>query len=665
MSEYNVLNVAIQTPVRRTFDYLVPDNFEREKLLPGCRIQVPFRNKSVIGILVGIKNNSDLPLSKLKFAENVLDDTVLISKNMMKLNQWASNYYQHPIGEVMLQSIPKMLREKIEKPESNTAIQNELKSNNTKLTLNAEQQHAVDSINKNKGFATFLLDGVTGSGKTEVYLQVIENKLNNKQQALILVPEISLTPQTVERFKSRFNNNISILHSRLTDKERAIAWLAAQQGHSQIVIGTRSAIFTPLPNLGVIILDEEHDLSFKQQSGFRYSARDMAIMRGQIANAPVILGSATPSMESLNNVNRKNFFHLKLPKRAGKAQQPVFNIIDVRNQYLQDGLSNELTAAMKKHLGNGNQVLLLLNRRGFSPTLLCHPCGWSAQCLKCDVNMTLHANPSRLYCHHCGASRSVYHACPSCHEQQLIQLGVGTERLEQTLAQRFSDYKIVRIDRDSTRRKGTMEKMLSDIHSGHSQILLGTQMLAKGHHFPNVTMVAIINTDTGIYSADFRGIERMGQLIVQVAGRAGRGDKPGEVYLQTHNPEHKNLRTLIDKGYHQFMKELLAERKLAQLPPSNYFALIRADARDEKLPFEFLNQVNQLAEQLNSSVHTMGPIPAPMARKAGRYHAQLLLQSGSRKKLQETLVALTKNVEGLKISRKLRWSVDVDPLEMN
>jgi len=593
-----ILRIALPTPVRQAFDYLAPVDFPAEELQPGLRVKVPFGKRQMIGVILALCNESTISPQKLKTALEILDRKPLFTPEALALYDFASQYYQHPIGDVVFSSLPPVLREGAPAtlPEETLFVLTELGANSQDATfkhaiqqqkiiqllkahpngldkqtilnvsgqtkaltallakglirkqtrkdtppaikrisgglpLNEDQAHAVMEISQQKGFATFLLEGVTGSGKTEVYLQCIDQILKQNKQALVLVPEIGLTPQTVARFQSRFSVPISILHSGLGEKERGYAWIAALNGASRIIIGTRSAVFTPLPELGIIILDEEHDASFKQQSGFRYSAKDLAVMRGKLESIPVILGSATPCLESIYKVKQGRFQHLRLPKRAGNAVQPSFHIIDVRSQKLEHGFSPLLLNKIRSHLDDKGQVLIFLNRRGFAPTLLCHHCGWVAQCPHCDARLTYHSHLDKLICHHCANMQNVKKRCEVCKSGELILLGLGTQRLETLLKTAFPDVLISRIDRDSTRRKGSMEQLLSTVHNGQSQILIGTQMLAKGHHFPNVTMVAIVDIDNSLYSSDFRASERLGQIIVQVAGRAGRSDKPGEVYL--------------------------------------------------------------------------------------------------------------------------------------
>lgn len=533
------------------------------------------------------------------------------------------------------------------------------------LIANREQQFAIDSVIKQlKQFIVHLLEGVTGSGKTEVYLQIIQKVLENKQQVLVLLPEITLTPQLESRFKQRFAVKIETYHSQQTETQRLSAWMKMQQGHSHILLGTRSALFTPCPQLGLIILDEEHDTSFKQQEGFRFSARDVAIMRAKMLNIPIILGSATPSFESLYNVQKKRFQLLKLPHRAGHATPPSLSLLDIRNQTLQEGLSPPLIKEIQKILAKGEQVLLFLNRRGFAPTLICHRCGWVAQCLRCDANLVVHYQQQQLRCHHCESVKKLPHNCPACQSIELKPLGLGTERVENALHHLFPTKKIVRLDRDNTQRKGVLEKHLEAIHQGQVDLILGTQMLAKGHHFPNVTLAVLIDVDSGLFSLDYHAPERLAQLIVQVSGRAGREKKKGRVIMQTRQPEHPLLNTLIHQGYQAFARAALAERKQAGLPPYSYQALIRAHGHEQQTPLIFLQAVAELMRKNNYDVLILGPITAPMAKRAGQFRYQLLLQHTQRKQLHQLLSQLIPHIEKLKQARKIRWSLDVDPIDL-
>lgn len=658
-----ILRIAVATPLWQLFDYLPIDGVTKNQLQPGIRIKIPFGRRETVGVLLEIADQSELPSDRLKPIIAILDDEPLIPTDLLKLYRWASDYYHYPIGEVVVGALPKSLRQ------GKSAIRTESiderhQSQKSHIQLNEYQRDAVDAITKQKGFQTFLLAGVTGSGKTEVYLHCIDKVLSENKQALVLVPEIALTPQTVERFQKRFNVSVELIHSNLTDKARMQTWLKARYGTAAIIIGTRSAIFTPLLNPGMIILDEEHDQSFKQQSGFRYSARDLAVMRGQIEKIPVILGSATPSLESLYNAQRNRYHLLRLPNRAGDALSPDIKIIDLRNRTLESGLSETLLKAMDMHLSQHGQVMLFLNRRGYAPTILCHSCGWIMLCHRCDARLTLHYNPERLYCHHCGTSKAPPRICPECHQSELISLGSGTERLEEILKKRFPQHDIVRIDRDSTRKKGSMKDKLKKIHDSQADILIGTQMLAKGHHFSNLTLVAIVDADSGFFSADFRSLERMAQLLVQVSGRAGR-EKSGEVFIQTHHPSNPFLQILLQKGYTEFANVLLNEREHAGMPPFAHMALLRAEAIQSSLPMQFLQDVKKiLTKQKNNPVEIYGPVPATMERKAGKYRVQLLLQSSQRSILHSAIKPLMSELSNLPSSRRVRWSLDVDPQEI-
>ncbi len=532
--------------------------------------------------------------------------------------------------------------------------------------LNPGQADAVAAIlAQTHEFAPFLLDGVTGSGKTEVYLHVLEAVIAKGRQALVLVPEIGLTPQLVERFRARLSGPIVVYHSGLGESERLHAWEAMRNGDARVLIGTRSAVFLPIADLGLIVVDEEHDSSFKQQEGFRYSGRDVAVMRARLAGVPIVLGSATPALESLANAEQGRYRHLHLPERAGTARHPRMQLLDIRSRPMFDGISDLLLDAVGRHLDSGGQVLLFLNRRGFAPALICHDCGSIAECRRCDARMTLHQRRQRLICHHCGAERPIPRSCPDCGSADLRATGQGTERLEQVLAERFPEVGIARIDRDTTQRKGALERLLRSVHSGASRILIGTQMLAKGHDFPEVSLVGVLDGDQGLFGVDFRAGERMAQLITQVAGRAGRAERPGEVLIQTHHPDHPALRLLIARGYPGFSEAMMAERRVAELPPFAALALLRAEAAQTKAPEAFLLEARALAEASGSrELMLLGPAPAPMERRAGRYRMQLLLQASNRAPLQALLDLLIPRLAALPAARGVRWSIDVDPQDM-
>jgi len=507
------------------------------------------------------------------------------------------------------------------------------------VALNPDQERAVDQVLAGLGsFGAFALQGVTGSGKTEVYFQLIERVVSQGRQALILVPEIGLTPQLIERFHKRFTAPLAVLHSGLSDTDRHCAWSMARSGAAPVVIGTRSAVFTPLADPGLIVVDEEHDPSLKQQEGFRYHARDLAVFRARQAGIPIILGSATPALETLHNVSLKKYRPLLLPKRAGRARPPDVRIIDVRRKRMEDGVSEPMRSEIGAHLEAGNQVLLFLNRRGYAPALICHDCGWIVPCRRCDTHMTLHREQGLLRCHHCDTEHRIPTRCPQCAGADLRPVGQGTERIEETLGRWFPKRSIVRIDRDTTRRRGALGERLREIREGRHQILIGTQMLSKGHDFPGVTLVGILDIDPGLYSTDFRAPERLAQLVIQVAGRAGRADRPGTVYLQTHLPDHPLIQHLLRADYPGFATLAMEERRLAGLPPFRSLAVLRAEAADREAPTRFLDSVRDAAgPHARPQTQVLGPVPAPMERRAGRYRAQLLIVSETRRQLQHLL----------------------------
>jgi primosomal protein N' (replication factor Y) (superfamily II helicase) len=530
--------------------------------------------------------------------------------------------------------------------------------------LNTEQRRAVDLVRAEADrFSVTLLDGVTGSGKTEVYLRIIQSIRAIGRQVLVLVPEIALTPQTLERFKQRFGTADTI-HSAMTDAQRLAVWQRCRAGTAGILIGTRSAVLTPFRDLGLIVVDEEHDGSFKQQDGLRYSARDVAVKRAQTLGIPLLLGSATPSLESLANAAAGRYRHVHLRERAGGATMPAFHLLDIRGHPLDDGISDRLQRILRSHLDAGGQTLVFLNRRGYAPVYLCPGCGWQATCPRCDARMTLHRQPEALLCHHCGHRERVSSACPACGRAELLAVGMGTQRTESALARLFPDAPIHRIDRDTTRSQRRLEAQLRAIQSGGRAILIGTQILAKGHHFPNVTLVAVINADSGFLSADFRAPERTAQLIVQVAGRAGRAERPGEVWIQTYQPDNPMLQSLISEGYPGFAQRELDNRRNAGLPPFRPMALIRAEgARTERVQAALrgLQQSLRDAAALRpGNVEVLGPVAAPLARRADRVRQQLLVLADARRPLHLALRAIT--AEPPRHSG-VRWSVDVDPYD--
>ncbi|OYT80407.1 MAG: primosomal protein N' [Pseudomonas sp. PGPPP4] len=733
-----ILRLALPSPLRRLFDYLPPKGAVEEQLRPGVRLRVPFGRREVIGVLIEVAQETEVPADKLRKALQLLDERPPLPSALFELCQWSAQYYQHSLGDTLSWALPALLRQGepaerrlqrfwIAQPDARPedprlaraprqrealktlrqhphGVLHELLGQlglvkdsldllqakglvhvetryhqphrhqgawlaQAELPLNGEQRLAYEAVRAGSGFHCYLLEGVTGSGKTEVYLQLIRATLEAGRQALLLIPEINLGPQTLGRFEQRFNARIALLHSALTDRERMDIWLAARDGELDIVVGTRSALFTPLKHPGLIIVDEEHDASYKQQEGLRYHARDLAVVRARFENLPVVLGSATPSLESLHNAEQGRYAHLRLSLRAGGAQPPRFERLDVRSRPLDSGLSQPLLKAMGATLERGQQVLVFLNRRGFAPTLLCHDCGWLAQCPRCDARMTYHRGSGELRCHHCDQRQTPPRHCPSCGKLDLRPVGAGTERAEERLQLLFPDVPVLRIDRDTTARKDALGKLLKTIHSGTPCILVGTQMLAKGHHFPKVTLVAVLDADSGLFSADFRASERMAQQIVQVAGRAGRAEEPGQVLIQTHLADHPLMVQLAEEGYPAFARQALQERRAAGLPPFAYLALLRADAHRQDQVENFLEAAYHVAEGLAVNlalpqVELLGPVPAPMERRAGRHRAQLLLQSSSRAPLHRLLGIWVVQLESLPEARQVRWSLDVDPIDL-
>lgn len=727
-----IFRIAIPSPLRRLFDYLPPGNTAQIPT-PGVRIRVPFGKRELIGVLIEITHTSELTPDKLKPALAILDQHPVLPDYLLQLSHWAADYYQHPTGDAICQTLPLYLRKGGEVdaalPEiwraANSQNSTELPASAHKqqalwqlicehpqgisraaitaagfnasqlralagkglietcsphfiypapehllkeapLTLNHEQAAAMTQLRQHQqGFSTFVLDGITGSGKTEIYLQAIQDALSQQKQALVLVPEIGLTPQLIKRFEHRFRTPVGVLHSGLSDKQRFLTWHQAGTGDLPVIIGTRSAIFTPLKNPGIIIVDEEHDGSFKQQEGFRYSARDLAVVRAHSDNIPLLLGSATPSLESLHNVAQGRYHLLRLRHRAGNARPPALHLLNIQQQALDNGFSTPLLQQMARHLQNGNQVLVFLNRRGFAPTLSCSQCGWLAECRRCDARLTLHKQPAHLHCHHCGHQQPIPRTCPQCSHSALQAVGAGTERAEDTLAQHFPNVPVFRIDRDSTSRKDALNQIIQEINKGQPCILVGTQMLAKGHHFPKVTLVAVPDADAGLFSADFRGMERTAQTIIQVAGRAGRGKDAGEVILQTLHADHPLLNTLVYQGYDAFAQAELAQRASFQLPPYQHLALLRAEAIQPGRAEAFLASIRAAyASQLSAEMLWQGPYPSPMERKAGVVRSQLLLSAQRRPLLQQTLSQLCRAMENHPNARQIRWSIDVDPYDL-
>ncbi|TBR07790.1 MAG: primosomal protein N' [Rugosibacter sp.] len=666
----SIVRVALDLPLPRLFDYLAPEASTRDI---GYRVSVPFGRNLRIGVIVDWIANSEQPIDKLKPVTAILRDIPPLPTNWLTLCEFCARYYQAPLGEVMAFALPPMLRrgkiprlKKIKLSVASTTPQ-ESESAPTLLlpSLLAAQQAAVEQIVSATAFQAFLLHGVTGSGKTEVYLRAIEATLAQGGQALMLVPEIALTPQLEGRVRARFpHTHLVVANSSVADATRARGFLDALAGDARIVLGTRLAIFTPLPRLRLIIVDEEHDASFKQQDGVRYSARDLAIWRAHQQNCPIVLGSATPSLESFHHALAGRYRMLTLPLRAVAEAPPIVRTIDTRREKLQEGLSAALIDALELRLERGEQSLVFLNRRGYAPVLACPACGWISRCQHCAANLVVHLADKHLRCHHCGFETAIPHACPDCGNVDLQPFGRGTQRLEAALIERFPQARVLRVDRDSANSAKKWQALLASIHAGEVDILIGTQMLAKGHDFPKLTLVGAVSADAALFAADFRAPERLFAQLMQVGGRSGRADLPGEVLIQTEYPTHPLYQALIDHDYSRFAQSQLDDRKTAGFPPFAFQAMLRAESPAMGESVGFLAQARGVAQSLADSHITLyDPVPMRLHRLMALERAQLLVESDNRPALQHFLAQWHTALYALKHPRTLRWHVDVDPLE--
>ena len=729
------LRVALPVPLPRLFDYLPPAGTRASAADVGRRVRVPFGPRELAGVVAAV-GEPDSP-SGLREALAFADPVPLFDGELLDSLRWLARYTHAPLGEVLATALPAPLRAGEPLPDTHawawalteagaTGLEG-LRRNTRPRRLaellqagpldedhlglrldgwrdaaralakrryaeriavpalpaapvpqpgpspNAGQQAAIEAVAACEGFSPVLLEGVTGSGKTEVYLHAIADCLAQGKQALVLVPEIGLTPQTLARFRARLGVPVHALHSGMADGERARVWTAAWRGQARMIVGTRSAVFTPLPEAGLIVVDEEHDASYKQQDGIRYHARDFALVRAKALEVPVLLGSATPSLETLHNARAGRYAHLRLRQRAGDAKPPAVRILDVRKRPLQAGLAPETLEMIGAALADGGQVLVFKNRRGYAPVLLCHDCGWSAQCPRCSTPaqgtpMTVHAGGGRLVCHHCGHRQARPLACPDCASLALQPQGVGTERLEELLAERFAGWPVLRIDRGTTARRDGLARLLAEL-GDKPGILVGTQILAKGHDLPNLTRVVVVGVDEGLFSSDFRAGEKLAQLLVQVAGRAGRAQRPGEVWWQTHHPGHPLLHGLINGGYDAFADGELAQREAAGFPPFAHLALLRAEAQQADAAGAFLRAAKAALREAGRGaeaqrIELLGPLTAPMARRAGLYRMQLLLSAPARPALHALLDAALPAIHALPEARRTRWSLDVDPMDL-
>jgi primosomal protein N' (replication factor Y) (superfamily II helicase) len=718
----NILRVALDLPLPRLFDYR-SDDATRDDI--GHRVLVPFGKKRVVGVIVEISAKSDIPDQRLRPAEKILRELPPLSPDWIALARFCSDYYQRPLGEVIMGTLPPRLRTAkpipampvtyalssggreaivavparrkrlcalLERLARGPAAETELRTLGSGWrsalqqslekgwvepaaagrdaahfreihSLTREQQQAVGEVRKTlSGFAVTLLFGITGSGKTEIYLRLIAEVLGRGGQALVLVPEIALTPALEAAFRQRFPNAaITVQTSAMAELERTRGWLAAQSGRSDIVLGTRLAVFAPMPRLALVVVDEEQDASFKQQEGLRYSARDVAIVRAQRAGVPVVLCSATPSLETFHRARSGKYGMARLTSRAiDRAELSPVRLVDLREHPAKDGLAAPVVEAVSARLARGEQSLVFLNRRGYAPVLACQACGWVKGCARCSAHMVLHLEERTLRCHHCGLAERVPKACPQCGNVDLRGFGRGTQRVEATLAERFPQAGVLRLDSDSARARGELDRLLD--RAGRADILVGTQILAKGHHFERLTLVAVLNADSGLFSSDYRAGERMFAQLHQVAGRAGRAGLPGEVMIQTRYPRHPLYQSLQRHDFAGFCESLLAERRQAGFPPFVFEAVLRAESSDQELALRFLKLALERAPKPRGPVSVFDPAPMSLARLAGMERAQVLLQSGSRPRLQEFLREWSGALYDMP-ARGVRWHIDVDPTE--
>ncbi|MFZ6741668.1 primosomal protein N' [Undibacterium sp. JH2W] len=673
------LRVALDTPLDSTFDYRWTAQEEGgiNADLPqiGQLVALPFGRQEVVGLIMDVVSETDVPPAKLRDVIAVRHELLAMNKEWLALCQFAAEYYQRPIGEVAIPALPRNLKA-IKTVSLQRAIKKLAKlpeqadvSPLGEPQLNPEQQAAVDAVAQAEGYAPHLLFGVTGSGKTEVYLQTAAKVLAKTPDAqiLILVPEINLTPQLESHIRARFPGlMLSTLHSGMAEGERLLHWLAAHTGRARIVLGTRLAMLASLPRLKLIIIDEEHDPSYKQQEGLRYSARDLAVWRARQLSIPILLGSATPSLESWQGAQTGRYRLLELRERAvQRAVLPIIRIINLEREKPSEGLTQRLTAAIKLRLEKGEQSLLFLNRRGYAPVLACDACGWISNCTRCTAHLVLHKGDHRLRCHHCGLEQRIPRSCPTCGNIDLQPLGRGTQRMEESLALLFPEARVFRIDADSTRLKGSAAAAFERVHAGEVDILIGTQMVAKGHDFKRLTLVAALNPDAALFSQDYRASERLFAQLMQVAGRAGRaaqkeGGNASEVLVQTRYPDHPLYHALMSHNYPDFAKDLLDERQQAHMPPFMYQALLRAEAKELETAITFLKEAALCTEHQGIMIND--PIPMTMTRVANVDRAQLLVESVSRPALQAFVKAWIADLRAMK--SRVRWSVEIDPVDI-
>ena len=653
-------DIAVGLPLRQCFTYK-----SKEVIKKGKRVIVPFGSKSIVGIVVK-KIAKPKSLKGLKEIISIADEHSCFNGSIFEAITWASDYYHHPIGEVFFSFMPTLLRKQNDKIIIDLDDNTEYKLNekDKKLKLTKEQNINLSKLNKVEKFSPSLIYGVTGSGKTEIYLQLAEKFILQNKSILILVPEINLIPQLEKRFKDRFNGDIGVYHSRQTPNQRLKVWLRSKFGGIRIVIGTRSSVLMPLKNLGAIIIDEEHDQSYKQAEGFKFSGRDLAIKRAQIENIPVFLGSATPSLQTLKLVKEKKFKKFDLLRRVDGKKPPKLIPLDISDSPLLGGIAIQTMSIIEAAINKGEQVLIFLNRRGFAPLYECDNCGWVAKCSSCESNLVFHKSKNRLICHKCESVYGVNKTCPDCHSNEINTLGTGTERVEEVLRSTFKKVPIIRMDYDSTRLKGSIEAIYEKANTSKEAILVGTQMLSKGHDFPKVTLCVILNADGGLLSPEINAIEKISQQLIQVSGRAGRNNNLAKVIIQTRYPNDENLKQIKTGDYRLVSEQCLKTNKALNMPPYSTVAILRATSPSPKSCYKFLDKANNLLND-KKNIYVIGPLPSIPLKVKGNTRNHLIIKSDTRTYLNRVLNYLTYEIQTWPETKKVKWSYDIDPYDMS
>ena len=653
-------DIAVGLPLRQCFTYK-----SKEVIKKGKRVIVPFGSKSIVGIVVK-KIAKPKSLKGLKEIISIADEHSCFNGSIFEAITWASDYYHHPIGEVFFSFMPTLLRKQNDKIiidlDDNTEYK--LNEDDKKLKLTKEQNINLSKLNKVEKFSPSLIYGVTGSGKTEIYLQLAEKFILQNKSILILVPEINLIPQLEKRFKDRFNGDIGVYHSRQTPNQRLKVWLRSKFGGIRIVIGTRSSVLMPLKNLGAIIIDEEHDQSYKQAEGFKFSGRDLAIKRAQIENIPVFLGSATPSLQTLKLVKEKKFKKFDLLRRVDGKKPPKLIPLDISDSPLLGGIAIQTMSIIEAAINKGEQVLIFLNRRGFAPLYECDNCGWVAKCSSCESNLVFHKSKNRLICHKCESVYGVNKTCPDCHSNEINTLGTGTERVEEVLRSTFKKVPIIRMDYDSTRLKGSIEAIYEKANKSKEAILVGTQMLSKGHDFPKVTLCVILNADGGLLSPEINAIEKISQQLIQVSGRAGRNNNLAKVIIQTRYPNDENLKQIKTGDYRLVSEQCLKTNKALNMPPYSTVAILRATSPSPESCYKFLDKANNLLND-KKNIYVIGPLPSIPLKVKGNTRNHLIIKSDTRTYLNRVLNYLTYEIQTWPETKKVKWSYDIDPYDMS